>query len=113
IEDAAIGWKDGVITFAGLMSELSDQPERLATQVTSAEGRWVTPGLIDCHTHLVFAGNRAPEFERRLEGASYEQIAREGGGILSTVRATRACSEDELFGQSLPRARALVGDGVV
>jgi imidazolonepropionase len=67
---------------------------------------------VDCHTHLVFAGDRAPEFERRLQGASYEQIAREGGGILSTVRATRAASEEELLAASLPRARALRADGV-
>jgi imidazolonepropionase len=113
IESAAIGWKDGVIVFAGLQSELPDAPQRLAEQVSSADGRWITPGLIDCHTHLVFAGNRAPEFERRLQGATYEQIAREGGGILSTVNATRACSEDELFAESLPRARALLADGVV
>ena len=112
IENAAIGWKDGVITFAGPTSELSDSPERLATRVANAKGSWITPGLIDCHTHLVFAGNRAPESERRLQGVSYEQIAREGGGILSTVTATRACSEDELFAESLPRARALAADGV-
>jgi imidazolonepropionase len=112
IEDAAIGWKDGVITFAGLMAELPGKPEQLATHIASAANRWLTPGLIDCHTHLVFAGNRAPEFERRLQGASYEQIAREGGGILSTVSATRACNEDELLAESLPRAHALVADGV-
>ncbi len=112
IENAAIGWKDGVIVFAGLMSQLPGAAGTLAKQVSSAENRWITPGLIDCHTHLVFAGNRAPEFERRLQGASYEQIAREGGGILSTVTATRASSEDELLGQSLPRARALLADGV-
>ena len=112
IENAALGWKDGCIVFAGSMSELPDAPQYLAAQVLSAENRWVTPGLIDCHTHLVFAGNRAPEFERRLQGASYEQIAREGGGILSTVQATRAATEDELFEQSLPRARALFADGV-
>jgi imidazolonepropionase len=112
IDDGALGWKDGKITFAGPRSALPDPADGLATVVTSAEGRWITPALIDCHTHLVFAGNRAPEFERRLHGASYEQIAREGGGILSTVTATRACSEDELFAQSLPRARALLADGV-
>lgn len=75
-------------------------------------GAWITPALVDCHTHLVFAGNRALEFEQRLQGASYEQIARSGGGILSTVRQTRAASEDELLAQSLPRARALMADGV-
>jgi imidazolonepropionase len=76
------------------------------------DGRWVTPGLIDCHTHLVYAGDRAQEFERRLEGASYEEIARAGGGIVSTVKATRAASEDELVAQSLPRLDALIAEGV-
>ncbi|MBP6299437.1 MAG: imidazolonepropionase, partial [Arenimonas sp.] len=71
-----------------------------------------TPALIDCHTHVVFAGNRAPEFEQRLQGASYQDIAKAGGGIMSTVRQTRAASEDELFTQSLPRLHALIQDGV-
>jgi imidazolonepropionase len=112
IEDGALGWKDGVIVFAGPRGSLDDAPEALAEVVRSAQGRWVTPGLVDCHTHTVFAGTRAPEFERRLQGASYEQIAREGGGIVSTVRATRAASEDDLLAQSLRRAQALVADGV-
>lgn len=112
IEDAALGWKDGVLVFAGPQSELPAAPASLTDEVSSAENRWLTPALIDAHTHLVFAGDRAQEFERRLQGVSYEQIAREGGGILSTVRATRVASEDELFAQSLPRARALLGDGV-
>jgi len=75
------------------------------------EGRWITPGLIDCHTHLVHAGNRASEFELRLAGASYEEIARAGGGIVSTVAATRAASEDELVSQALVRLDALIADG--
>mgnify|MGYP003296248790 CR=1 FL=1 len=79
-------------------------------EVIDTDG-WITPGLVDCHTHLVFAGNRAGEFEQRLQGASYEAIARAGGGILSTVRAVRAASEDELLAQSLPRAQALLRDG--
>ena len=112
IENAALGWKDGKITFAGARSELTDKPEILATQVESLAGAWITPGLIDCHTHLVFAGNRAGEFEQRLNGAGYEDIARAGGGIVSTVSKTRAASADELFAQSLPRARALLADGV-
>jgi len=112
IEDAALAWKDGLIAFAGPRGELPGEPAALAARVESAEGRWITPGLVDCHTHLVFAGDRAQEFERRLQGASYEQIAREGGGILSTVRATRQASEDELLAASLPRARALRADGV-
>lgn len=111
IEKGAIGWRDGTITYAASMDALPGEPETLAARVESVGGALVTPGLVDCHTHLVFAGDRAGEFEQRLEGASYEDIARAGGGILSTVRATRAASEDELFAQSLPRARALLRDG--
>jgi len=112
IEDAALGWKDGTIVFAGPLLELPGDPESLAADVSSAGGAWITPGLVDCHTHLVFGGNRATEFELRLNGASYEEIARAGGGIVSTVSATRAASEDELLAQSLVRARALLRDGV-
>ncbi|WP_426287402.1 imidazolonepropionase [Luteibacter sp. E-22] len=112
IEDGAIAWRDGRIVFAGSRGELQDEPHALAHRVESLPGTWVTPGLIDCHTHLVFGGDRAHEFERRLEGATYEEIARAGGGIVSSVRATRAASEDDLLRQSLPRARALLADGV-
>ena len=112
IENAALGCKDGAIVFAAPQSQLSGEPEVLAANVDSLHGAWVTPGLIDCHTHLVFAGNRAQEFDQRLQGASYEEIARAGGGIVSTVTKTRAASEDELLAQSLPRARALLRDGV-
>jgi imidazolonepropionase len=112
IKDAALAWKDGQIAFAGPRSDLTRPPEKLAQTVESVDGAWITPGLIDCHTHLVFAGNRAEEFELRLHGASYEDIARAGGGIVSTVEKTRAASEDELLAQSLPRAQALVADGV-
>lgn len=112
IENAALGWKDGKITFAGSQTELPGKPDALSSQVESLDGGWIAPGLIDCHTHLVFAGNRAPEFELRLNGASYEDIARSGGGVVSTVTKTRAASEDELLAQSLPRARALLADGV-
>ena len=111
IENGAIGWKDGVLTFVGPRSALADAPDALAEDVVEVDGGWVTPGLIDCHTHLVFAGDRAHEFELRLEGASYEEIARAGGGILSTVRAVREADEDALLAQSLPRARALPRDG--
>jgi imidazolonepropionase len=111
IEHAALGWKDGAIQFAGPQSQLPGKPASLAAQVESIGNAWVTPGLIDCHTHLVFAGNRASEFEMRLNGATYEDIARAGGGIVSTVTKTRAASEDELLAESLPRARALAADG--
>ena len=111
IDDGALGWHDGRIVFAGTRSALPGAPDAFAREVIHGDG-WVTPGLVDCHTHVVFAGDRAGEFEQRLQGASYEDIARAGGGILSTVRAVRAASEDELFAQSLPRARALLRDGV-
>lgn len=111
IEDGALAWKDGVLTFVGPRSALPDTPEALANDVIALDGGWITPGLIDCHTHIVFAGDRAHEFELRLQGASYEDIARAGGGILSTVRAVREASENELFMQSLPRAQALLRDG--
>ena len=94
------------------MDALPGPLESLAERVESAHGALVTPGLIDCHTHLVFAGDRAREFELRLQGASYADIAKAGGGILSSVRATRAASEDELLAASLPRALALLRDGV-
>lgn len=112
ISDGAIGWKDGLLRFVGPRSALPAAADTLSARVIELEGGWITPGLIDCHTHLVFAGDRAREFELRLEGASYEEIARAGGGILSTVRAVREASEDELLAQSLPRARALLRDGV-
>jgi len=112
IEDGALGWRDGVLVFVGRLADLPAPPASLADEVVDAQGHWVTPGLVDCHTHVVFAGDRAGEFEQRLQGASYEDIARAGGGIVSTVRATRAASEDALLDASLPRARALRDDGV-
>jgi len=112
IEDGALGWHDGMIVFAGHRTDLPAPPASLADERVDAQGEWITPGLIDCHTHVVFGGDRAGEFEQRLQGASYEDIARSGGGIVSTVSATRAASEDDLFAQSLPRARALRDDGV-
>jgi imidazolonepropionase len=110
--DAVLAWKDGLIVFIGRRHELPDAPESLATRVVSAQGRWITPALVDCHTHLVFAGDRAVESELRLQGATYEEIARAGGGILSTVRATRAADDAALYAASLPRALALRADGV-
>jgi imidazolonepropionase len=112
IEHAALAWCGDKFAFAGPMDALPGAPAELARKVESVHGALVTPGLIDCHTHLVFGGNRADEFEMRLNGESYEAIARAGGGILSSVRATRAASQDELFEQSLPRALGLVRDGV-
>ncbi|VXB87309.1 Imidazolonepropionase [Luteimonas sp. 9C] len=110
-DDGALAWRDGVIVYAGPRTGLPADAEANADLVVETDGL-VTPGLIDCHTHAVFAGNRAAEFEQRLQGASYEEIARAGGGIVSTVRAVREAEEDTLLAQSLPRARALVADGV-
>ncbi|KAB8043789.1 imidazolonepropionase [Janthinobacterium aquaticum] len=108
LRDAAIAIKDGRIAWLGRAAEL---PANSAEQI-DGQGCWVTPGLIDCHTHSVYAGNRSDEFEARLNGASYEEISRAGGGIMATVRATRAASEGELLRQSLPRVRALLAEGV-
>ena len=110
IEDGVIAAKGGIIIFAGAKA---DAPVDLdAAERTDCEGRWITPGLVDCHTHLVYGGNRAEEFELRLAGASYEEIARRGGGIVSTVKATRAASEQELVAGSQRRLDALIAEGV-
>ena len=106
-EDAALVVEDGRIVWLGPMAGLP--PRDLP--VHDLGGRLVTPALIDCHTHLVFAGNRAQEFEMRLNGASYVDVARAGGGIVSTVRATRSASEDDLFTQALPRLDAMIAEG--
>jgi len=109
IEDAAILIRDGHIAWVGPASDL---PPRTAAETDRLDGAWVTPGLIDCHTHLVFAGDRSGEFEQRLNGATYEQIARAGGGIISSVAATRAASEDDLFDQAMSRLDGLTATGV-
>ncbi|ESX97656.1 imidazolonepropionase [Mesorhizobium sp. LNJC405B00] len=111
VDKGAIIARDGVIVYAGPEAEM---PSALAQggETTDCEGRWITPGLIDCHTHLIHAGNRANEFEMRLAGASYEEVARAGGGIVSSVKSLRAASEDELVAQTLPRLDALMAEGV-
>jgi imidazolonepropionase len=109
IEDGAIGIQDGRIVRVGRRIDLAGYR---AARVEPLGGAWVTPGLIDCHTHLVFGGNRASEFEQRLNGAGYEEIARAGGGILSTVKATRLASRDQLVEEARPRLRALMAGGV-
>ena len=111
VEDGALGWKDGLLTYVGPRTGLPGDAGTLADEPIECAGL-VTPGLVDCHTHAVFAGDRAGEFEQRLQGASYQDIARAGGGILSTVRAVRAASESELFDASAPRVAALLRDGV-
>ena len=111
-EDGALAWRDGRLAYVGPRSGLPAAEDALATEVVDAGGDCVTPGLVDCHTHAVFAGDRAAEFEQRLQGASYEAIARAGGGIISTVRDTRAADDEALLAQSLPRARTLCADGV-
>lgn len=106
--DAAIAVKDGRIAWFGP----GDALPASGAVLFDGQGCWLTPGLIDCHTHIVHAGNRSDEFEARLNGASYEDISRAGGGIMSTVRATRAASDDALLRQSLPRVLALLAEGV-
>ena len=110
VEDGLIAAKDGLIIYAG---PRADAPSGLdAAERTDCAGRWITPGLIDCHTHLVYGGNRAAEFELRLAGASYEEIARRGGGIVSTVKATRLASEDELVLSAQRRLDTLLAEGL-
>jgi len=108
ILDGAIGIQDGRVVRVGRRIDLAGYRARA---VEPLGGAWVTPGLIDCHTHLVFGGNRSEEFEQRLNGAGYEEIARAGGGIISSVKATRFASRDELVEQARPRLRALMRGG--
>ncbi|WP_313803983.1 imidazolonepropionase [Sphingobium sp.] len=107
VEDGAVGMQGGIISYVGPAPDAPD-----AAEIFDCAGRWITPGLIDCHTHLIHGGNRAVEFEMRLSGASYEEIARAGGGILATMRATREASEQELVTTALPRLDALIAEGV-
>jgi imidazolonepropionase len=111
VERGAVAIENGRIAYVGPESEMPSRLRELG-EIVNCEGRWITPGLIDCHTHLVYAGSRAHEFELRLRGATYEEVARAGGGILSSVKALRAADEDELARQSLPRLDALIGEGV-
>ena len=106
VERGIVAEAGGRIIYAGPAQDIA------ADNIIDCENRWITPGLVDCHTHLVFAGDRAAEFEARLDGAGYEEIARAGGGIAATVRATRAASEAELRGAALARLRPLLAEGV-
>ncbi|KPZ61809.1 imidazolonepropionase [Pseudoalteromonas sp. P1-7a] len=111
IENAALAIKNGEIVWLGEQSNLPSF-DAFATPTLSIKGQWLTPGLIDCHTHLIFAGSRSEEFEQRLQGTSYEQIAAQGGGIASTVRATRAASHEQLFVDAKDRLNTLFAEGV-
>lgn len=109
VERGLIAARGGHIAYAGAAADFPADAD--AVDRVDCEGRWITPGLVDCHTHLVYGGNRAHEFELRLKGASYEEIARAGGGIVSTVAATRKASEADLVASALPRLDALIGEG--
>ena len=112
VADGAIAAERGRIAFVGPRTALPARPEAVAREVIDAGGRWMTPGLVDCHTHIVFAGNRAEEFELRLKGVSYEELARRGGGIRSTVAKTRAASEEALYQSARERLAYLAAEGV-
>ncbi len=111
IKAAALAVAEGKIAWLGKQADLPDFDDN-KTQVIDGQGQWLTPGLIDCHTHLIYGGNRANEFEMRLQGKSYQEIAEAGGGIVSTVKATREASKDELLASALPRLTALHQQGV-
>ena len=112
IEHGALAIAGDRIAWLGTTSELPGRPDALAKVVHDGGGRWMTPGLIDCHTHLIFGGDRAREFELRLGGATYEEIARAGGGIVSTVKATREASEEALLASARERLRGFLAEGV-
>ena len=113
LENAAIGIKDSKIAWIGAHTQITPYLTHYQSQqITDADGHWITPGLIDCHTHIVYGGNRSNEFEARLHGANYQDIAAQGGGIVSTVRSTREANIEELFAQSEKRLLALIKEGV-
>lgn len=112
LENAALASNGCKIVWLGAQTDLTDKPENLAREVIDCQRQWILPGLIDCHTHLVYGGSRADEFEQRLKGVRYEDIAKKGGGIMSTVRATRDADEDSLYHQSLLRLKDLIREGI-
>ncbi len=112
IEKAALAVANGKIAWVGPMNDLPGKPETLAATILDAKQRWLTPGLIDCHTHMIYGGNRAHEFAARLAGKSYADIAKDGGGILYTVRETRAASEAELLASAQKRLNSFLAEGV-
>ncbi|MBL4826960.1 MAG: imidazolonepropionase [Spongiibacteraceae bacterium] len=112
ITDGALAVSDGKIAWLGSMNQLPLERREMAGEVIDVAGQWLTPGLVDCHTHLIYGGDRVEEFEKRLEGMSYEDIASNGGGILSTVMATRQASESQLFNSAAKRLQVLMAEGV-
>jgi imidazolonepropionase len=112
IEDGALLIVDGRIAFVGSRNELPTDASARAKEIDRLDGSWVTPGLVDCHTHIVFAGDRVADFEARLKGASYEEIARKGGGIATTVSATRAASENDLINSAATRLVQMIRNGL-
>jgi imidazolonepropionase len=112
VTDGALAIRGGKIAWIGKRTDLPADFESRTAEVYDGQSGWITPGLVDCHTHFIYAGSRAREFELRLQGATYEEIARQGGGIRSTVAATREADEDALFNQSAPRLEALLQEGV-
>ncbi len=112
VENGALAVYGKKITWVGKRNELPVDLDSWAVEIYDGQGGWITPGLVDCHTHLVYGGSRAREFELRLKGATYEEIARQGGGIRSTVTATRQADEESLLKQSAPRLVALMQEGV-
>lgn len=111
LRDGALATEGGRIAWVGERAALPGAPERVAREVHDAHGAWITPAFVDCHTHVMYGGNRANEFELRLQGASYEEVARAGGGIVATVRATRAASEDDLVNAAAKRLRQWMREG--
>lgn len=107
IENGTVGVNDGLISYIG-----TSKPELDSKETIDAQGQWLTPGLIDCHTHLVYGGNRSNEFEMRLNGVAYEEIAKAGGGIISSVKATREATEEELFQSAAKRLQSFIDEGV-
>ncbi len=112
IEKGAVAVRDGRILWVGLAKDIPDEAKFNADRVEDLAGVWMTPGLVDCHTHLAYAGNRSNEFEMRLKGADYQAIAKAGGGIISTVRAVRAAADADILKQSKPRLQAMLADGI-
>ncbi|MFT8551456.1 imidazolonepropionase [Acetobacter okinawensis] len=111
IRNGALAVQDGKIAWVGAMEDLPASAHTLARELRHGQGLWMTPGLVDAHTHVVFGGDRSAEFSLRLHGVSYEEIARQGGGILSTVRATRDATEEELLHKAIPRVQEMIASG--